>query len=434
MFLRIIRDSFARAPRRKALTATALALGTAVATATLSIALDVGDRLAREFRSLGANLLVTPQADTLALEVGGMDYRPVDTGAYLAEGDLGKLKIIFWRLNIVGFAPFLEVPVEADPGGRGRSERVTLLGTWFQHAVPVPDEAAFTTGVAATHPWWRVDGRWFAESAAECVVGISLARRAAIRIGDMLPVRVGNTPAPASERSSTLEVTGIVSTGGPEEDAVLAPLRLAQELAGRPGQFRRLLVSALTKPEDEFARRDPGTMTPAEYDRWYCTPYVSSIAHQVQQVLPGSEVRAIRRVAESEGRILTRVGGLMWLVTLAALVAAALAVGATSATTVLERRSEVGLMKALGAPNWMVGALFLAEQALLALVGGGLGYTFGVGLARWLGQSVFGTPPTQRLIVLPVVLTLAVAVAFAGSLAPLRRLARLEPAPILRGE
>ena len=60
MFLRLVSDSFARRPRHKLLTGAALALGMAVATAALSVALDVGDRLAREFRSLGANLLVTP--------------------------------------------------------------------------------------------------------------------------------------------------------------------------------------------------------------------------------------------------------------------------------------------------------------------------------------------------------------------------------------
>jgi len=215
---------------------------------------------------------------------------------------------------------------------------------------------------------------------------------------------------------------------------VLAPLSLAQGLANQPGQFRRLLVSALTKPEDEFARRDLVSMTPAEYDRWYCSPYISSIAHQIQQVLPRTEARPIRRVAESEGRILTRVSGLMWLVTLAALVAAALAVGATSATTLLERRTEVGLMKALGAANWLVAAFFVAEQVLLALVGGAMGYALGVGLARLLGETVFGIPPTERLILLPLILALAVVVALAGSLVPLRRAARFDPAPILRGE
>src|SRR5271155_4358279 len=117
MFLRIVKDSFARQPRRKLLTAVALGLATAVATATLEVALDVGDRLAREFRSLGANLLVTPASDTLPLGIGGVDYRPVNTGAYLPSKDLGKLKTIFWRNNVMGFAPFLDVPVTIASAG-----------------------------------------------------------------------------------------------------------------------------------------------------------------------------------------------------------------------------------------------------------------------------------------------------------------------------
>src|SRR5580692_16316 len=107
MFLRIVKDSFASQPRRKLLTAVALALATAVATATVSVALDVGDRLASEFRSLGANLLVTPQADALPLEIGGVDYRPVNSGAYLPVADLPKIKTVFWHNNIVAFSPTL---------------------------------------------------------------------------------------------------------------------------------------------------------------------------------------------------------------------------------------------------------------------------------------------------------------------------------------
>jgi len=279
-----------------------------------------------------------------------------------------------------------------------------------------------------------VDGRWFADGAAECVVGAALAHRVGIKPGDTVDVRAGSDSSVATRRAATLQVVGILSTGGPEDEVLVAPLEVAQKLAGRLGSFRRLLVSAMTKPEEEFARRDPDKMSPAEYDRWFCTPYISSIAHQVQLVLPGVEARPIRRVAEGEGRILTRLSALMWLMTLAALVAAALAVGATSATTVIERRAEVGLMKALGAGTGLVGAFFLAEQALLALAGGVAGYALGLGLAQLLGRSVFGVPPTQRLILLPVILALAVLVALAGSLVPLRRAARYEPAPVLRGE
>ncbi len=427
MFLRILGESFTQNPRRKALTGAALVLGMTVTTAMLTVALDVGERLAEEFRSLGANLLVTPQADSLPLEIGGVDYRPVDAGAYLSESELGKLRTIFWRFHIIGFAPLLEVPAELRVEGSRSAMRSTLIGTWYDHEVPVPDGTVFATGVRVTHPWWQVEGKWFTTDAMEGVVGAALAQRAGIKAGDTLRVRAG-------EQLTTVRVTGLVTTGGPEEDAILVPLALAQRLAGRPGQFRRLLVSALTKPEDDFARRDPARMTPEEYDRWYCTPYISSIAHQIREVLPGTDVRTIRRVAEGEGQILSRVGGLMWLVTLAALVAAALAVGATSATTVIERRAEIGLMKALGAANWLVQSLFLAEQVLLALVGGVAGYGLGLLLARLVGQSVFGVTPEQRWILLPVVIGLATLVALAGSLVPLRRAARFAPAPILRGE
>ena len=439
MFLRLITDSFARQPRRKLLTTAALALGTAIATATLTVALDVGDRLAREFRSLGANLLVTPEADTLPLEIGGVDYRPVDSGIFLSETQLGKLKTIFWRNNVIGFAPFLDVPVKVisviSPGTGAYLKsypsdpfRTTLIGTWYRHDVSIPNGGGvFSTGVAATNPGWQVQGRWFSDDSAEAVVGANFARRLGIKSGQTLELRSGDS-------SSQLAVTGIISSGGQEDDAIIAPLAIAQTLSGKPGQYRRLLVSALTKPEDAFSQRDPKSMNPAEFDRWYCSPYISSISRQIQEQLPGVNVRPIRQVAEGEGQILSRVQSLMWLVTFAALLAAALAVASTAGTTVLERTAEVALMKALGARRRLVGAFFLGEQWFMAIVGGLLGYAAGMGLAHVLGQRVFGISPSTRLILLPVILGLAAAVATAGSLLPLRKVMQLDPAPALRGE
>src|ERR1700722_4627114 len=152
MVARLVGESFNRNPHRKLLTAAALAAGMAVTTACLMMALDVGDRLAREFRSLGANVLVTSQSDTLALEIGGVDYRPVDEGAYLNEADLGKLKTIFWRHNIIGFTPFLDVPASVRASETAQTMPTTLIGTWYEHSVPVPDGTQFRTGVSVTHP------------------------------------------------------------------------------------------------------------------------------------------------------------------------------------------------------------------------------------------------------------------------------------------
>src|SRR5467141_1836548 len=183
MFLRIVADAFGRRPRHKLLTGAALALGMGVATAALSVSLDVGDRLAKELRSLGANLLVTPQADSLPLEIGGVDYRPVDAGAYLPEADLPKLKTIFWHNNVIGFSPILEVRVSSStprwspasatfvrPAADGDA---VLIGTWSNHPVALPEGGKFITGLQQTSPWWRVEGSWFEDGAGECIVPLN---------------------------------------------------------------------------------------------------------------------------------------------------------------------------------------------------------------------------------------------------------------------
>ena len=420
--------------------AAALVVGMAVATSTLTIALEVGDRLAREFRSLGANLLVTPQADTLPIEIGGVDYRPVNEGAYLSEANLGKLKTIFWRHNILGFTPFLDVPATIQQSENSKPTLAMLVGTWYAQDVPVPDGTKFKTGLSVTHPWWKVQGRWFRDDANECVIGSALAATMPGLIPGKIIYVASRSPGdssqgqPSATQAIPLQVVGIVSTDDAEDKSLLVPLAIAQKLSGHPGQFRQLFVSALTKPADTFSERDPLRMTPTEYDRWFCSPYISSISFQIKTVLPGTDVRAIRRVADTEGRILSRVGTLLWIVTLAALGAAALAVAATSATTVLERRAEIGVMKALGATNSLIAGIFLAEQLLLAVAGGAIGFAIGVILARSLGASVFGTPASPRLILFPVVLGLATIVAFVGSLIPLQRASHFNPAPILRGE
>jgi len=431
MFLRLIADSFARRPRRKLLTAAALSLGMAVVTAAFSVSLDVGDRLAREFRSLGANLVVTPEADSLPLEIGGVDYRPVNAGAYLPEADLPKVKSVFWHNNIMAFAPVLELQARALPlPAHQWIESVSVVGTWANHAVPLPDGGTFHTGIAKTNPWWHVEGTWFADGANECVVGTVFAQKNNLKIGDPISLATGEV----TRIPSPLKVTGVLSSGGAEDEAVVVPLSVAQALAHEPGQYRKLYVSALTKPEDDFGRRDPATMNKEDLERWICTPYISAIAYSLKETLPGTDVRVIRRVAEGEGVILKRVQALLWLVTLAALLAAALAVGASSAASVIERRSEIALMKALGAGSGTVGFLLAAEQLLLAFIGGGLGYALGTLLARAVGQKIFGAAPEASLLVLAVVLVLAAGVTLLGSALPLRRAARYEPAPILRGE
>ena len=419
MFARLVYESFRRQKRRKLLAGAAITLGVTVATAMIAVATDIGDKINRELRTIGANLLVTPQEDTLDVEVGGVNLKPPSDGAFLNEADLPKIKGTFWHNNITGFAPML--PVNVALARNGGAENLTLLGTYFAKHVSFGKEE-FETGVRTTHPWWKVSGAWPNDNSRDVLLGERLAGRVSAKPGDVITVS-----------GRALRVAGILSAGGSEDDEIVAPISLAQEILGKPRAVRRVYVSALTKPEDALGRRDPKSMSGAAYDRWYCSPYPQSIAYQLMEAIPHSHAEQIRQVAQNEGAVLTRIEGLIFLVTLSALFASALAVSAAMATAIFERRSEVGLMKALGAGRLAVAAVFFAEATLLALIGGFVGFAAGGLLAREIGRSIFNSQIEIAPVLLPVILAIAVIVTFAGSAAAIRKAVGLDPVYALRG-
>jgi putative ABC transport system permease protein len=441
MLYRIVLESLARRRRRKLLSVLAVALGITVTAAVATMALDVGDKVSRELRSFGANLAVTPAADGLTVAMGGADIRPAGAGAFLPESTLVSLKKIFWRNNIVAFAPFLTVPATAG------QIPVVVVGTWFRKSMPVDKSEVFLTGLEKLHPNWKVTGAWPSDDDADgALVGSRLAARLHAWPGhkpSLILTLAGSAPAspasaaqskalPAPSSTKLFVVRGILETGGPEDDQVFAPLASVQQWTGLAGKVRRVEISALTKPEDAFAHSDVTHLSSEEFDRWYCTPYVSSIAYQIQQSIPEAQVRPVYQVAEAEGRILTRVGVLMALLVAAALVAAALAVASMMLASVLERRAEIGLFKALGATDARVAAVFLLEASAIGVLGGAAGYFLGSLLAWRLALAVFGTPVSLHWIILPACLALALLVTLAGSALPLGRALKVSPSIALR--
>jgi len=382
----------------------------------IGIATGIGDKITHELRNYGANLIVTPDSDSLDVQIGSVNLKPASGGAYLDEGALPQIRGIFWGNNIAAFAP--ELPVNVNAGGH----EVTLVGTYFSKTLTLGKDQ-FTTGAPSTFPWWKVKGNWPKDDSTDLLVGEKLAESLKFQPGS--EITLAGTPH---------RVSGILSTGGNEDGQIVAPLNVAQTLAGVPGKLRTVYVSALLKPEDAFARRNPDTLSPAERDRWYCTPYPQSIALQLTEAIPHSHAEQIRQVAQNEGTILTRIEGLMLLITLAALLTSGLAVSAAMATAMFERRVEVGLMKALGAGHFPLSMIFITESVLIACIGGLIGFAIGALLAKELGQAIFGSQIAVQPVLFPVVIALAIGVTFGGSAVAIRRAVKYDPVLALRGE
>src|SRR5207302_5277915 len=220
MFVRLVYESFRRQKRRKLLAGVAVMLGVCVATAMIAVATDIGDKINRELRAIGANLVVTPQEDTLDVEIGGVNLKPPSDGAFLNEADLPKIKGTFWHNNITGFAPMLPVNVTLQRGAQ--TENLTLLGTYLAKRVSFGKEE-FVTGVRSTHPWWKVSGAWPDDGSRDVLLGERLAAQLSAKPGDQVEL---------SGRQK--HVSGILSTGGAEDNQIVERIALAQEITGKP--------------------------------------------------------------------------------------------------------------------------------------------------------------------------------------------------------
>jgi putative ABC transport system permease protein len=373
MFLRILWKLLGASRGRLAVALIALTSGAAVCSALLNVNLDAERKLTQEFRTLGANIVIAPPSDGSS-EAGVVDAAVMDQ---IAAMHLPQ---------IVAAAPYLYVAANSG------SQSVILAGTWFDQ-------------VAKMNSWWKLEGGWVSsrDDHEHCLVGFTAARQLGLAPGSPVLLRSG-------DRSVSLSVAGIVTTGGAEDNQILTNLDSAQSLAGFTGRASLVQLSV--------------SGTPSE---------IEGVTRKLADGLQGFDVRPVRRIAAAEGTILGRIRGLIFWTIALILILSMLGVLASMAALAMERRRDVGLMKALGGTVPRIMRLFLAEAGALGAAGGILGFLLGVVLARWIGEGIFGVVISARFEVLPITVALTIGVALAGAF-PLRLLGRVRPAEILRGE
>ena len=426
MFWQMVKGALIRQRGRFILIALTVALGVSLATAMLNVMFDIGEKVNQELKAFGANIMVTPRNSMVLKDLYGVETTTSTHREYLEEEDLGNIKTIFWTNNIVAFAPSLTTSITLADG-----EREQLFGTWFEHTLTLPTDETYTTGVKFMKSWWHIDGDWADDAQQdEVLVGAKLAQKLGVSAGSTLSY----TKEDGTE--GTLRVMGVVSGGGNEENQIVGALSLAQSLAHAEGKIDQVEVSAMTTPENDLARKaaeNPKSLSQAEYDIWYCTSYVGSIAYQIEEVMQNAAAHPVRQIAESEGKILDKTQLLMLLITVLSLLSSSLGVSNLISANIMERSRELGLLKALGATNIAVVLSVLAEIFIAGIIGGVFGYFVGLGFAQLIGETVFGSGIAVNPYVVPLIAVLMALVLIIGSVPAIRMLLSLHPAEVLHG-
>ncbi len=429
MLFRMIRGVLFHQKGKMLLVALTIALGASLATGMLNVVLGVEEKVNKELKNYGANIVVKPKDSSLLSDIYDVGEGSELNTAYLREDELGKLKTIFWAFNIVDFTPFLDTQVRVSA-----EDPVSVTGTWFNHHLDLPTGESLDAGVIGMRSWWDItEGRWLDEkdenASGEIMAGRALAERQGWHAGDVIHLK-------GSHGEKDAALVGIYDAGGDEDEQLYATLDLVQALTDRENRVASIEVSALTTPDNELARRaakNPAALSSRDYETWYCTAYVSAICYQIQEVITGSVASAVRKVAESEGMILDKTKLLMILITALSLVGSALGISNLVTASVMERSQEIGLLKAIGAKDRSITGVVMTEILITALFGFATGYLIGFGFAQLIGHSVFGSSIDMDPKVAPIVAGLIALVTVAGSLPAIRMVLRLRPAEVLHG-
>ena len=385
MFWRIIRRLLGANRGRLFVILLALGAGAAVTAALLNLQVDAKRRLTTEFRAFGPNVVIVPHESSEQTLISMLDQSLLDRIPDENDGmPVTKIGVIY-------------VIVSAYPRGYSfkdgprRPSNAVLVGT----QVPNPKSAlpgnALQNSESETY------------KASVCKVGLKAASELHVQKGDVLDLTNGMS----SDHCYVLAGDGY---GSAEDNQIFADLEIGQHLAGTSGRISQIQLIVSGTPQ-QIAR------------------FIAAL----QQHLPEAEVRPIRQFTEGEAKIYNRISGLLTATVAIVLVLTGLCVMAAMTNVAMERKNDVGLMKAIGGSVRRVLRLFLAEAALLGLAGGMIGGAAGIFLSIGLGKAVFGVAARPRLIVYPVAVALTIIVAILSAY-PLRRLASIRPASVFRGE
>ncbi len=373
MYLKMITSSLIRRRSRMLVALLAIAIGSTVLSGLLTIYYDIPRQMGTVFRSYGANVI----------------FLPAESEAKIMQEQIDAIKQVIDSEKLVGFAPYIYQSAKVN-------EQPYMIA------------ATDLASAKSNSPYWLIRGDW-PHNKKEVLIGHEISRNIELSVGDTFIV---NTPKPNGDVTvNECTVSGIVTTGGVEEEFIFMSLEDIKGIIGYDDQFDVIECSIDGNQE-----------------------YLKSIADTVSKQVNGITPRLVKRVTESQDVVLSKLQALVWIVTIIVLFLTMICVTTTMMAVVAERRKEIGLKKALGASNSSVVKDFMGEAVMLGLIGGILGVVLGYVFADNVSISVFAREVSFPVQLAPLTVIASIIITIVSCLFPVRATVDIDPALVLRGE
>jgi putative ABC transport system permease protein len=350
----------------------AMTISAAVATALLTLYADLDAKLHREFRSFGANIVITGSS----------------LDEYKAQTAAGPGAHV---------APFAYAVATTD-----RGTPVVVAGTDFAAA-------------QILNPWWQVSA--WPNDPDGSGRGILLGQRAAEFVDNKKQLSLSY----AGTNSTFPTAIEQLKTGGDEDSriyldrgAFCALTMIERPKSGQGGHCTFPTVIEVQVPGKAVD--------------------VEAAVSRLKVAFPQATVSPVRQLVEGESRIVDKTHALMYGSVILIALTVAVSVLATLSASVLERRRDFALMKALGGSQAQLMAMFLLEALVLSVAGVIVGFVAGSAAAFVISQLNFHTATLPHLGVIPAVVLLNLLIAALAAMLPIRVLRNLHPAALLKGE
>lgn len=371
MFWRLIFQSLRLRLQRVLIIFAALTVGASIVTAMAAVYFDINTKMSQELRTFGANFYIGSNSSGL-----------------IQEQQLQQIIQQAPEGLISAASPYLYGVT------RSELEKIVIMGVWFGD-------------IRTLSPYWQITGSAIGVNFDDrnAMIGKSLAERLNLKIGDKLTLTKNNN------EKHRFNIKAIIESGDATDNMLIVSLEFAQTWLDKRGQATNVLMNV---------KNDQGQ--------------VDAFATQLKKQYPELEIRPIRKVSASEGKILDKIKGLMGLISTVILVLATLCVNTTLIAIVGERAKEFALQKALGAKRKDIILQIATEILMIALCAILVGLILGYILAQLLGLTVFKASIDMRLPVLPITIILSLLVAFIAVIVPTRRALHIQTANVLKGE